>query len=150
MGDIFGYSVASSAGAKTTLIGERDVAEAANLYSRTEEEWNPENPIALPTPAPGGPMTLSADGTTVLIGMANQEDGRLTSVGTAHVYRRTDVGWDTTDLVQLPDPDPAEDDRFGDSVALSTEGDTALVGAPGDGTDGDEGGGAAYLFERLC
>jgi len=40
--------------------------------------------------------------------------------------------------------DPAERSRFGWSVALSGEGDTALVGAPSE----DEGVGAAWIFTR--
>ena len=96
----------------------------------------------------GNGLALSADGTTLAAGAVTHETA-AGETGAVYVY---DYPWDRTAKLVPTDGDP--DDRFGFSVALSSDGTTALVGAFNDADpngDGDEslsGGGSAYVFER--
>ncbi|HTZ88438.1 MAG TPA: FG-GAP repeat protein [Solirubrobacteraceae bacterium] len=111
-----------------------------------------------PTPTPedaaaqfGYSVALSADGTTALVG-APSDDG---SAGAAWVFTRTGSTWTQQGpkLSVNEATDPDEEDRcseeanecgFGRSVALSADGNTALIGAPG----ANEAQGAAWVFTR--
>lgn len=52
-----------------------------------------------------------------------------------------------TAMTTLPDPAGGNTDFFASSVSLSADGNTALIGAPGDSTDGANAG-RAYVFKR--
>ena len=80
-------------------------------------------------------MALSAAGSTALVGAS----GRNSGAGAAYVFTLRGGAWFQT--AQLTASHPARGDGFGDSVALSAGGSTALVGAPG-----HSGGGPAYVF----
>jgi hypothetical protein len=86
----------------------------------------------------GESAALSADGSTALVGGPNQDHG----LGAAWVFTRSGSAWrQQTELVSSA---PTHDAAFGDSVALSADGETAVVGAPG-----EHGSlGAAYVFVR--
>lgn len=87
----------------------------------------------------GRSVALSADGATALIG-----DPSGTGVpGTAWVFTRVGSGW--TRGEQLTGGAGGGEGGFGKSVALSADGDTALVGDPS--AAGQRG--AAWLFTRL-
>lgn len=93
----------------------------------------------------GQSVALSDDGTTAIVGgppAANREDSY---VGTAHAFVRSDDLWRHTRL--RPD-DAEEGDLFGEAVAVSEDGTTAIVGAPGDQHPNSPAAGAAYVFER--
>ena len=85
-------------------------------------------------------MALSAEGNTALIGGAGDNGG----VGAAWVFTRSGSTW-TQQGEKLTgsgrEPGAGE---FGDSVALSADGNTALIGGPGDNDDV----GAAWVFTR--
>lgn len=78
--------------------------------------------------------------------------GGLLLRGSAHVWRRTTVGW--IDEGQLLAPDGAAGDQFGVSVGVSTTGDgfnlngVAVVGAFTADLPGKADAGAAYVFRR--
>ncbi len=86
----------------------------------------------------GRSVAMSADGTTVLVG-APMYRGRV------WVFTRTDTGWlpDATPLTRGEAGEEGEGE-FGTSVALSADGNTALIGAPG--SPGARGG--AWVFEH--
>ena len=86
----------------------------------------------------GRSVALSADGDTALIG--GPRDGG--EVGAAWVFTRSGSTW--TQLVKLTGAGESGEGCFGRSVALSADGDTALVGAPRD----NSGLGAVWVFTR--
>ncbi|MBC8100378.1 MAG: hypothetical protein H7Y11_13120, partial [Armatimonadetes bacterium] len=94
----------------------------------------------------GNSVALSAAGNTALVGAFLDDVGVNSDQGAAYVFVRSGSIW--TQQVLLTASDGAEEDFFGNSVALSGDGDTALVGASGDdvGTNSDQG--AAYVFVR--
>jgi hypothetical protein len=87
----------------------------------------------------GRSVAVSGDGNTVIVG------GRLdnNAVGAAWVFTRSGSVW-TQDGPKLTAEGEEGYAQFGDSVAMSTEGDTAVVGGPND----DKNAGAAWVFTR--
>jgi hypothetical protein len=83
----------------------------------------------------GRSVALSADGDTALVGAPHDGD----EAGAAWVFTRSGSTW--TQQAKLTDGEAVGAGRFGRSVALSADGDTALIGAP-------NGGGAAWVFTR--
>jgi hypothetical protein len=117
---------------------------------------------ALKAPAPGDTdkfglaVALSADGSTLAVG-APDEDSSATSIagdeandaaedaGAVHVFVRSGTGWVRQAYVKASNT--AAGDAFGRALALSADGSTLAVGAPGeDGTATDSG--VVYVFTR--
>jgi hypothetical protein len=87
----------------------------------------------------GSSVALSADGNTALIG-GDEDNGK---VGAAWVFTRAGTAW-TQQGSKLTASDETGDGEFGDSVALSSDGNTALIG----GSSDSGGVGAAWVFTR--
>ena len=66
------------------------------------------------------------------------------SIGGAEVYRNDGTGWNR--LMGITSPDIAPPLAFGTSVALSGDGQTALIGTPDRNVGAAEEAGAAELF----
>jgi hypothetical protein len=87
----------------------------------------------------GGSVALSADGNTALIGASEDNEG----VGAAWVFTRSGTTW-TQQGSKLTGGEELGKAHFGFGVALSADGNTALVGGGGDNTEK----GAAWVFTR--
>ncbi len=139
----FGSSVALSADGSTALLGDprANLGEGAVwVFTRTGETWSQSTRIAPPEAVEGRfgrGVALSASGQTALVGAPRVGSGR------AWVFTRTGSSW-TPMGGAIAGGDEVGDATFGRSVALSGNGETALVGGPAD----DEGKGAAWAFER--
>ncbi len=147
----FGYSVALSADGTTALIGSPGTAtttNAAYIYQvASESDW-----VSTSTPTAtlydgsgfndgfGKSVALSSDGTTALIGAPQGDADPYPYVGDAYVFHvasETDWTNTATPTATLTNND-AIDDQLGTTVALSSNGATALVGSQ----DGN-----AYIYE---
>jgi hypothetical protein len=155
----FGYSVALSANGRTALVGapgDSDFAGAAWIFARTASSWTQQGPKLTAPEADGEEaeacageagecgfgrsVALSADGNTALIGAPRANEAH----GATWAFTRADGTWSQFGE-RLTAGDAAKGGgSFGAAVALSGDGATALVGAPGDGT----GRGAAWAFSR--
>ncbi len=146
----FGSSVALSADGNTALIGhlsESDPLGAAWVFTRSGGLWALQQKI-VPTDATGTfqffgqSVALSADGNTALIGGGGFEQGFN---GAAWVFTRSGGLWALQQkIVPTDESDPRFSSLFGVSVALSADGDTALIGGNAD----SEGMGAAWVYTR--
>ncbi len=87
----------------------------------------------------GMSVALSADGNTALIGAP--ADGEYS--GAAYVFTRTGASW-SQQGAKLTGSDTVSEAWFGESVALSADGDTAVIGGPSD----NAAVGAAWVFTR--
>jgi hypothetical protein len=143
----FGYSVALSADGDTALIGapaDNSNAGAVWVFTRSGSTWSQQGEKLTGTGGTavgefGTSVALSGDGDTALIG------GPIDSgVGAAWVFTRSGSTW-TQQGERLTGADEAEGGNFGYSVALSGNGDTALIG----GSRDNNGVGAAWVFTRL-
>ncbi len=126
---------------------------AVYIFSRTSDNnWQQEAYIKADRVSEsdffGYDLDLSASGDILVV---DSEYGQ-NNVGAIYVYRRKeDSQWQQTACIQASNPDAG--DFFGDSLALSAEGETLAVGAlgedSGDGRPEDnsaENAGAVYLF----
>jgi hypothetical protein len=140
----FGRTVAVSADGDTALVGgPRDISEAGAVwvFTRTGSTWTQQAKLIGGEESGAGHfgrgVALSADGNTALIGAPNDEGG-----GAAWVFTRTGSTW--TQQARLTGAGESGSGWFGQSVALSANGDTALIGGYVDHSDT----GAAWVFER--
>jgi hypothetical protein len=137
----FGLSVALSGDGNTALVGAGNtmLAGSAYVFAHSGTMWSQQG-TKLQAPVPttndnfGISVALSSDGNTALVGASN-ENGYT---GAAYAFTRLGTNWSSpTPLAETASDLPATDDFFGISVALSSDGNTALVGAQGK---------AAYVF----
>ncbi len=143
----FGRSVALSADGDTALIGggaDRDARGAAWVFTRSGSTWTQQGPKLTGSEGSGerrfgGSVALSSDGNTALIG-GPADTGHL---GAAWVFTRSGSEW-TQQGSKLTGGKESGEGRFGYSVALSSDGNTALIGGRSDG----EAAGAAWVFTR--
>jgi hypothetical protein len=117
---------------------------AAYVFSQAGETWSQEA-VLLPEDNAegdrfGSSVGLSTDGTMALVGA--EHDGATvdnSNMGAGYVFDRSGSEW--TEEAKITADDGDDLDNFGDAVALSGAGSTAVVGAPS-----DEDGGSAYVF----
>jgi hypothetical protein len=145
-GAAFGSSLALSADGNTALIGsssEESLRGAAWVFTRTGETWTQQGEKLTGAEANGQAefgtsVALSADGNTALIG-ARRDHLR---VGAAYVFTRSGETW-SQQGERLTGGGESGEGRFGEGVALSGDGNTAIVGA---GYENKLG--AVYVFTR--
>ena len=139
--------MALSADGNTALIGGPDdngSVGAAWVFTRSGGTWTQQGAKLTGTGETGtgrfgSSVALSADGNTALIG-GPADNG---SVGAAWVFTRSGGAW-TQQGAKLTGSGEIGAGEFGFSVALSADGNTALIGGPGDNGDA----GAAWVFTR--
>jgi hypothetical protein len=143
----FGWSVALSASGSTALIGgpnDNSLTGAAWVFTRTGSTWTQQGPKLTGGGESGKgefgfSVALSSDGNTALIG-GMSDDGE---VGAAWVFTRSGSTW-TQQGSKLTGGGESGKGVFGYGVALSAEGNTAVIGGPRD--NGSVG--AAWVFTR--
>ena len=127
----------------------QDVAGAAYVFVRSgppgNEVWTEQAKLNSSDPAANDQFGISVavSGETAVVGAWLDDDGG-SDTGSAYVFVRSGTVW--TQQAKLTAFDAAANDNFGTSVALS--GDTAVVGAPRNGSPGQSDEGAAYVFVR--
>ena len=96
----------------------------------------------------GSSVALSADAETLFVGAIDDESS---GKGAVHVYDKNENGiWihsTTLDTGFIDGFTLTNDDYFGSSLALSSNGDKLFIGAPGNDTGGSERG-AVYIFSK--
>jgi hypothetical protein len=149
----FGKSVALSADGNTAIVGGPDdnsSVGAAWVFTRTGSAWSQQGNklvgtgVAGSSQEQGAGVALSADGNTAIVG--GPEDG-LTHVGATWVFTRTGGNWSQqgNKLVGAAlGGDTASLVRQGSSVAISADGNTALIGGPYLNAEA----GAVWVFTR--
>ena len=89
----------------------------------------------------GYAVAISQDGNTAIVG-APQDDTLGKNTGAAYIFTRTGVSW--TRQAKLLAYDPIPNAHFGAGVAISTNGNIAVIGARG----AEEVAGSVYEFKR--
>ncbi|MCK9517380.1 MAG: FG-GAP repeat protein, partial [Ottowia sp.] len=152
--DYFGYSVAISGDGNTAVIGAyQDDDKGSNsgsayVFTRSGITWTQQAKLIASDGAAsdffGRSVAISGDGNTAIVGVY-QDDDKGSSSGSAYVFTRSGTTW--IQQAKLIASDGAATDEFGQSVAISADGNTAIVGAK---NDDDKGGnsGSAYVFTR--
>ena len=143
--DFFGSSVSISSDGNTALVGaygNSSYRGAAYVFTRSGSTWTQQHKLIASDGAAedyfGWSVSLSSDGNTALVGAYRKSS----NAGAAYIFTRTGSTW--TQQQKLVASDAASGDQFGYSVSLSSDGNTALVGAYGKSSNT----GAAYIFTR--
>ncbi len=147
-----GFAVAISGDGTTALVGDSENPDGGGAYLyhvSAEDAWTPSStPAAILTDAGTGSnaglgraLALSGDGTLALLGAP----GVGSNTGEAFVFRASgEAAWASTSTpnAHLTNAGGSNGDAFGEHLALSPDGTTALVFAPGRVHQR----GAAYVF----
>lgn len=144
-----GQSVALSGNGSTALVGGPGYDKAlgaAWVYVRSGATWSQQGEKLLgedtsTEPEVGHAVSLSEDGNTALVGGYHDD----TSVGAAWAFVRSGSAWNEQEKL-MGTGSVGGSPTQGSSVALSADGDTALVGGAGD--NGEVG--ATWVFVRAA
>ncbi len=127
--------------------GAGNAAGAAYVFVRDPKtsQWTEQIKLTASDAEPialfGFSVAVSADGETILVGASN-DDEQAVGAGAAYVFVRDGKSW--SEQAKLTAFDGSFVDQFGSSVALSADGDRAVIGA----LHATAGLGAAYFFTR--
>jgi hypothetical protein len=139
-----GWSVAVSADGNTVIVGgpyDNNQAGAAWVYTRSNGVWTQEGHKLVANDAvgaaqQGASVSLAADGNTAIVGGPTDNSG----IGAVWVFTRSGGVWTQQGSKLVGTGGTGQ----GYSVALSADGNTAIVGGPQD--SGDVG--AAWVYTR--
>ncbi len=120
---------------------------AVHVHTRSGTTWTYDGRID-PPPATfsfGSSIAAAADASRVVVGdMRNMNVGSL--AGSAYVYARSGSTWSLE--ATLYAADPADDDWFGETIAISADGSRAFVAAPYRRVNGYRSAGSVYVYAR--
>ncbi len=155
----FGYSVAVDG--NTAVIGAPyelhdldnniSVSGVAYVFVYDGASWKLEGTLRPSDPAfyiPGFAFefgySVAVDGNTAVIGAPNARQGIRS--GAAYVFVRSGTSWSEEQKLTPLEPPGKDGGEFGWSVAV--DGNTAVIGAPGEDTDGKFHAGTAHVWVR--
>ena len=166
-GDTFGTSVSISGDGNTLAIGtiiEDSGAGAVYVFTRSGKNWSQQAYIQASNTAAtdkfGSSVSLSTDGNTLAVGAIGEDsdgstdsDNSVSGAGAVYIYTRVAASW--SQQAYLKASNAGYLDVFGRVVSLNTDGNTLVVGASGERSDGTSQGddsadkaGAVYVFIR--
>lgn len=153
---LFGYSADISADGSTVVVCSRSVelsgdssSGAAYVFSLKDGSWTREAKLTRENPRDndhfGESVGISDDGSTIVVCGIKQEENETGG----YVFSRGDNSW-TLDVKLLPDDDDLgpTSSWFGDSVDVSRDGSTVVIGASGVSTKVNSDLGAAFVFSQ--
>ena len=153
--DYFGWAVSISDDGNTAIIGawREDTtatdAGAAYIFTRSGTTWSQQAKIqasdAEASDNFGLSVFISGDGDTAIIGAPTEDFSSLTNNGAAYIFTRSGTTWSQEAKIQASDLETG--DYFGHSVSVSDDGNTAIVGAVYEDTNGSNAG-SAYIWTR--
>ena len=155
--DQFGYSVSISSDGNTAIVGlpygnngKGTKTGSVYIYTRTNGTWTEQAKILANNGCAndwfGWSVAISSDGNTAIVGVPYGNNEKGTNVGSAYIYTRNNGTW--SEQAKLLASDGATNDHFGWSVSISSDGNTAIVGASSDDNERGTGAGSAYIFTR--
>lgn len=175
-GDLFGWSVALSGPGDRLAVGalQEGNSGAAYVFERNATGWVQTALLKASNAQAsdwfGFALVLSANGSTLAVAAREEDSGAsgvngdesdnsVSASGAVYVFERTLLGDAWLPQGYLKASNPGLNDRFGQALALSADGDTLAVGAFGEssaatGVGGDQAddtassSGAVYTFAR--
>ena len=145
--DNFGDSLDISKDGNYIIVGARNADNGGRSYifKLTAGSWGQvDNSVVSGGSLTGYSVAIDGDGDTVLIGSPNAAAGG-SNRGAVLVKTRSGNNW--SNEATLEADNKGDNDWFGGSVAISDDGNTAVVGAYYEDTGGS-GAGSAYVFTR--
>ena len=149
--DYFGNSVAISSDGNTAIIGayyKDSSTGAVYIFTRSGTSWSQQAKLQASDKATsehfGYNVAISSDGNTAIIGAYYKNSPEGAKTGAAYIFTRSGTTW--TEQAKLQASDRATNDYFGYSVAISSDGNTAIISAHfKDSPEGTDTG-AAYIY----
>ncbi len=156
-GNNFGYSQNISPDGNTLIIGApfktigSNVSQGtAYIYTYVNSSWTYVTELNSSDGAAndnfGASVSINNSGTLAVIGAPNKKVGVNTSQGTIYVFGLTSGAWSQT--YELSSSDGAAYDKFGTSVAITSDGANIAVGAPNKVVKGKTEEGMVYIFNN--
>lgn len=154
-GDNFGQAVTLSDDGNTLVVGatgedsagstqgegdnSASGAGAVYTFTRSAAVWSQQVYLKASDAAAddgfGNALSISADGSVLAVGASHEDDGANTNNGAAYVFSfAAATGWSEDQVLHASNA--GTNDNFGASLALSGDGVTLAVGAPGEDSDG--------------
>ena len=139
----FGSALALNGDGSTAIVGAYG-KKAAYVFTRSGTSWSQQAELVPSDNTTnnyfGFSVALSADGNIALIGA----DLANATQGAAYIFTRSGTSW--TQQTKLTASDATNSSTFGDAVALSADGNTALIGAYQKTIGSNQSEGVAYIF----
>lgn len=138
------YCIVGSIGADVGIVDSRGEVYIYFKPYETKGAWQDSGSFINPAnfnDEYGKSVAINSDGSTVIVGAPLHDRPSHSNAGAAYVYTRSGYSWSLQ--TQLLANDVYFNSNFGESVALSDDGNTAAIGAPGHAGDG-----AVYVFTR--
>lgn len=150
--DLFGFSVSLSSDGNMAICGS-PTNGAGNgrsvVFTRSGATWTQQAALTHSVGAAGASfgwsVSLSSDGSTAIVG-ARQDSSAGSLRGSAVIFTRSGVTW--TQQTTLRYSAAVNNDNFGTSVSLSSDGNTAIVGAENADPGGFSAAGLVVVFTR--
>lgn len=92
----------------------------------------------------GSAVAISATGLVVIVGAPEAAVGTIARAGIVYIYDSATV----TETAVLADAAPVVDEQFGFSIALSADGNTLAIGAPGATVNSSTLAGCVYIYRK--
>jgi phage shock protein PspC (stress-responsive transcriptional regulator) len=157
--DRFGYNVSISGDGSTAIVGAyydddngQSNSGSAYIFVRSGSSWTQQQKLTAGADAGasdyfGWSVSISSDGNTVIVGAYYDDDNGQSNSGSAYIFVRSGSSW-TQQQKLTAGADAGAGDYFGQSVSISSDGSTAIVGARRDDDNGQSNSGSAYIFVR--
>jgi|GEM_PF-1409875 len=156
-GALMGLSVSISSdgaivltGAPLAAVGPNANQGAAYIFTRTGSSWSQTAKLTASDGAAGDSfgdsVSISADGTTALVGAGYATIGGRLNQGAAYVFGKSGANWSQT--AKLVASGGSVNDTFGNSVAASLDGSTIIIGAPSSTVGSTPFRGTAFVFSN--
>ena len=133
-GDFLGDSAVALSDDGNTIAFTSDWGRNLKIYSREDSgNWNLESDIQIPRPNEDWdtrPLSLSGDGKTIAIGIPGFDDNSSdsdTDEGAVFIYSKDGNNWSLTSEII----GSIYDGKSGQSISLSEDGRTIVIGEPG-------------------
>ena len=141
--NFFGHTVSISSDGNTAIVGAYG-QESAYIFIRSNGNWTQQAKIEASDKASGDNfglgVAISGDGNAVIVGAPREDPGdpAVTNAGSAYIFTHANGNW--TQQAKINGSGNVYIGSFGARVAISGDGNTAIVGAPVKGS--------AYIFTR--
>lgn len=153
----FGAAVAMSDDGSTAVIADFVISRqvgaqpgSAYVFTQSGGSWRQQTELvpadADAMDAIGSSVAISSDGSTALIGAGNDDTSTASSSGAAYVFSQGGGSWGQQTKLAADDGD--SEDTFGASVAMSSDGSTAIISARKDADPNGRESGSAYVFNQ--
>ena len=153
-GDQFGVSTHISTDGNTVVVGAQvestggATTGSTYIFTRSGTTWSQQAKLqpsdVAAGDASGAQVSISGDGNTLVLSSPGDDTG-YTGAGAAYIFTRSGTTW--SQQQKLVASTPEEYGQFGRGVGISTDGNTVVVGAPGEDTGAGDTG-AVYVFIR--